>query len=268
MNVKKVVLITGASSGLGLAIALYLHQKNYEVVGTSRTPEKYDLPFPLLPLDLNDDESIIACANNFKEKYKTIDILINNAGVGITGPLEELPKNEMIKNFQVNFFGPVQLTQQILPLMRENNNALIINITSIAGYIGLPYRSIYSASKAAMQVLTEGLRMEIKPFNIQVVNLAPGDFATNIAQNRLHTPLNDNSTYFQNYKKCLETMNAHVNEGSHPQAIALAVEKIIDSKKRKIHYKVGTPLQKFSIVLKRILPDLWFEKLLINNQKS
>lgn len=249
-------------------MALYFHEKGYDVIGTSRTPDKYQLPYPLLALDLNDDNSISCCANQFINTYKNIDILINNAGVGITGPLEELPKSEMLKNFQINFFGPIQFTQAILPLMRQKNKGLIINITSIAGYIGLPYRSIYSASKAALEIVTEGLRMEINAFNIKVVNVAPGDFATNIAQNRFHAPLKPNSAYFNNYKKCLETIDAHVDSGSKPEDILKIIDHILNQDNPKIHYKVGSSLQKFSIILKRILPDLWFEKLLLKNQKA
>lgn len=249
-------------------MALFLHNKGHEVIGTSRTPENYQLPFDLIPLDLNNDESIINCAKIFKHKYNNVDVLINNAGVGITGPLEEIPKVEMQKNFQVNFFGPLQFIQQILPIMRKKNDGLIINITSIAGYIGLPYRSIYSASKAALEVVTEGLRMEVNAFNIKVVNVAPGDFATNIAQNRYHAPLITDSAYYESYKKCLETINTHVNSGSKPELINHVIEKILHQKNPKIHFKVGSILQKFSIVLKRILPDLWFEKLLIKNQKA
>jgi short-subunit dehydrogenase len=265
---SKKILITGASSGIGQAIATHLHQKGFHVIGTSRTPEKYNLPYPLLPLDLNSDDSIRSCVDRYFENYETIDVLINNAGVGITGPLEELSKSEVLKNFQINFFGPMQLMQFFLPKMRANQSGLIINITSIAGYVGLPFRSIYSSSKAALEILTEGLRMELKPYKIDVVNLAPGDFATNIADNRYHEPLHEDSAYYSAYKNCLETMNTHVADGNNPQDIGLAVEKILRTKKPKIHYKVGSFMQTFAIVLKRVLPDLWFEKLLINNQKT
>jgi len=265
---SKKILVTGASTGLGKAIAMHLHQSGFHVVGTSRFPEKYNLPYPLLSLDLNNDESIINCVENYLETYQTIDVLINNAGVGITGPLEELPKNEILKNFQINFFGPMQIIQAFLPTMRKNKNGLIINITSIAAYIGLPYRSIYSSSKAALEILTEGLRIELKPFNIEVANLAPGDFATNIANNRYHVPSNLNSPYYNQYNKCLETINSHVSQGNDPNEIAYKIEKIIYSKRRKIHYKVGGFLQKFSIILKFFLPDLWFENLLLKNQKA
>lgn len=266
--IKKRIFITGASSGIGLAIALHLHKKGYEVIGTSRTPEKYQLPFPLLKLDLSDDDSIASCTQQFIDEYGQLDVLINNAGVGITGALEELPKAEMLKNFQVNFFGPIQVIQQLLPLMRAKNDGLIINITSIAGYVGLPYRSIYSASKAALEIITESIRMEVNSFNIKVVNLAPGDFATNIAQNRYHAPLSNNSAYYEDYKKCLDNINKHVDSGNQPHDVAIAVEKIIQKRNPKIHNKVGSFIQKFSIVLKRILPDLWFEQLILKNQKN
>jgi short-subunit dehydrogenase len=265
---SKKILVTGASSGIGQAIATHLYQKGFQVIGTSRTPEKYNLPYPLLPLDLNSDDSIQNCIAKYFEKYESIDVLINNAGVGITGPLEELSKSEVLKNFQINFFGPMQLMQHVLPKMRANQSGLIINITSIAGYVGLPFRSVYSSSKAALEILTESLRMELKPYKIDVVNLAPGDFATNIADNRYHAPLNEHSPYYNAYKNCLETINMHVSDGKNPKDIGLAVEKILHAKKPKIHYKIGSFMQTFAVILKRILPDLWFEKLLMNNQKT
>ena len=151
--------------------------------------------------------------------------------------------------------------------MRKQKSGLIINITSIAGYMGLPFRGAYSASKGALETLTEAFRMELKPFNIEMTNVAPGDFATNIAAGRYHAPLKKDSPYHASYGKSLELMNEHVDAGSDPELMAKAVHKIINTKNPKIHYKVGEFMQKFSIVLKRILPDKVYEKLLMNHYK-
>jgi len=146
-------------------------------------------------------------------------------------------------------------------------SGLIINITSIAGYMGLPYRGIYSASKGALEILTEAFRMEIKDFNIQMTNIAPGDFATNIASGRYHATVNDNSPYKEPYSNSLKLIDEHVNNGKDPLLMAKAVYKVINTKHPKIHYKVGEFMQKFSIILKRILPDKIYEKLLLNHYK-
>ncbi|NQX86973.1 MAG: SDR family NAD(P)-dependent oxidoreductase, partial [Flavobacteriaceae bacterium] len=195
------------------------------------------------------------------------DVLINNAGAGITGPIEEIPDVEIKRNFETNFFGPVNVIKASLPQMRKQNGGLIINVTSIAGYMGLPYRGVYSASKGALELITEAFRMEIKDFNIHMTNIAPGDFATNIAAGRYHAPVKDDSPYQISYGNTLKLMDAHVDNGKDPLVMAKEVYKIITSSKPKVHYKVGEFMQKFSIVLKRILPDTVYEKLLINHYK-
>ena len=153
----------------------------------------------------------------------------------------------------------------VLPQMRTQNAGLIINVTSIAGYMGLPYRGIYSASKGALELLTEAFRMEIKGFNIEMTNVAPGDFATNIAAGRYHAPILENSAYKKPYGATLNLMNSHVDAGKDPQLMASAIFNIINTPQPKIHYKVGEFMQKFSIVLKRILPDKVYEKMLMKH---
>jgi short-subunit dehydrogenase len=265
---QKIVFITGASSGIGKAIGEYLHDKNYIVYGTSRNPEKYpNSKIKLLALDVTDVASIQNAIEQVLLQENRIDVLINNAGAGITGALEEIPTTEIKRNFETNFFGPIEVMKAVLPQMRKQKSGLIINITSIAGYMGLPYRSVYSASKGALELITEALRMEVKQFGIEVTNVAPGDFATNIARGRYHAPLIQGSDYEASYGKTLDLMNTHVDSGSNPIEMAEAVYKIINTPKPKIHYKVGAFLQKFSIVLKRVLPDKVYEKMLMNHYK-
>lgn len=267
MNTK-VVLITGASSGIGKSIGEFLHQKGFTVYGTSRNPKQFsDSVFPLLALDVRNADSIRLAIANIIESSGKLDIVINNAGVGITGPLEEIPMEEIKNNFETNFFGPIEVMKSVLPQMRKQKSGLIINITSIAGYMGLPYRSVYSASKGALELITEALRMEVKPFGIQITNIAPGDFATNIAAGRFHAPVINGSAYEISYGNNLKTMNEHVDSGSNPDEMAKAVYAVIQNPSPKIHYKVGAFMQKFSIVLKRILPDKVYEKMLMNHYK-
>ncbi|GAA3747223.1 SDR family oxidoreductase [Flavobacterium ginsengisoli] len=265
---SKVVLITGGSSGIGKSIGEFLHQKGFVVYGTSRNPEKVlNSVFPLVALDVRNSDSIKTAVAKIIATSGRLDIVINNAGVGITGPLEEIPTEEIRNNFETNFFGPIEVMKAALPQMRKQNSGLIINITSIAGYMGLPYRSVYSASKGALELITEALRMEVKAFGIEITNVAPGDFATNIAAGRYHAPVIKDSAYEKVYGDVLATMNDHVDAGSNPNEMAEAVYKIIQTKKPNVHYKVGAFMQKFSIVLKRALPDKMYEKMLMNHYK-
>ena len=264
----KVVLITGGSSGIGKSIGEFLHHKGFIVYGTSRNPERVlNSVFPLVALDVRDADSIRLAVAKVIETSGRLDIVINNAGVGITGPLEEIPMEEMKNNFDTNFFGPIEVMKAALPQMRTQKSGLIINVTSIAGYMGLPYRGIYSASKGALELVTEALRMEVKSFGIHITNVAPGDFATNIASGRYHAPVIKGSAYEVSYGESLRTMDEHVDSGSNPNEMAEAVYKIIQTTNPKIHYKVGVFMQKLSIVLKRILPDKVYEKMLMNHYK-
>ncbi|RIA09975.1 short-subunit dehydrogenase [Flavobacteriaceae bacterium MAR_2010_72] len=265
---SKVVLITGGSSGIGKSIGDYLILKGFKVFGTSRNPANYNnSKFPLIALDVTKIDSINLAIDLVIEQAGRLDVLINNAGAGITGPIEEIPEAEIKRNFETNLFGPINVIKAVLPQMRIQNSGLIINITSIAGYMGLPYRGIYSASKGALELVTESFRMELKDFNIKMTNVAPGDFATNIAAGRYHAPVNNDSPYKKPYSNTLKLMDAHVDSGKDPEVMAKKIFKIINTDNPRIHYKVGEFMQKFSIVLKRILPDTWYERLLMNHYK-
>lgn len=264
----KVVLITGGSSGIGKSVGEFLLTKGLTVYGTSRNPQNYtQSKFPIIALDVADNNTIVTCVKTVIDAEGQLDIVINNAGAGITGPIEEIPEVEIKRNFETNFFGPINVIKAVLPQMRNQNSGLIINITSIAGYMGLPYRGIYSASKGALELITEAFRLEIKDFNIHITNIAPGDFATNIAAGRFHAPAKEDSPYKEKYESVLKAIDEDVNEANDPIAVAEMVYKVIKTKQPKIHYKVGAFKQKFSIVLKRLLPDKVYEKMLINHYK-
>jgi short-subunit dehydrogenase len=151
--------------------------------------------------------------------------------------------------------------------MRKQNSGLIINITSIAGYMGLPYRGIYSASKGALELVSEAISIEVKPFGINIVNIAPGEFATDIAAHRYHAPILENSAYKPAYENTLGMMNSHMHSGEDPNDFAKEVYNIIKDKNPNLHYKIGAFMQKFSVVLKRILPDRVYESMLMNHYK-
>ena len=265
---QQVVLITGASSGIGKAIAEYLVTKNYCVYGTSRNPKTAVINgVNLIALDVTVPSTISLAVKTVIEQQGKIDFLINNAGMGITGPLEETPLNELKKVFDTNYFGPLAVIQEVLPFMRAKRCGMVINITSIAGYMGLPFRGGYSATKGALGITTEAYRMELRNFGITMTNVAPGDFATNIAAGRYHSPLKEGSPYYKTYGDSLKLMDAHVSHGQSPLLMAKAIFKVMNTANPKVHYSVGAFMQKLSIVLKKILPDRLYERLLVNHYK-
>ena len=264
----KVVFVTGASSGIGLAIANYLSEKGLVVYGSCRDANcEYEYTFKMIALELTDTDSIKKSIDTIIKNEGKLDVLINNAGVGITGPVEETPTDEIKKSFDINFFGLIDVMKAVLPQMREQKSGLIINITSIASYMGLPFRGVYSSLKGAVRILTESISMEVKKFGINVINLAPGDFKTNIAQGRYHSPINEKSVYKKVYQRNLDLMNEHVSDGEDPILVAKYVYKIIHSGSPKINYRVGSVTQKASIIFKRILPNKVYEKMLMRYYK-
>ena len=269
VSMAKVVFITGGSSGIGKTVGVYLQEKGFTVYGTSRNPERiaHEVPFTLLKVDVTNPSSISQAIHEILSKEDSLDVVINNAGVGITGPIEETPDEEIKKAFDTNYHGPLHVIKAVIPQMRKQGSGHIINVTSIAGYMGLPYRGIYSATKAALEITTEAYRMEVKQFGIEIINIAPGDFATNIAAGRYHTPVLDDSPYKEAYGNTLKMMDAHVEGGEDPVQMAQVIHGIINNPRPKIHYKVGAFMQKFSVVLKRILPDKMYERLLMKHYK-
>ena len=262
---SKVVLITGASSGLGKATASHLADLGYVVYGTCRNPNQYETPpnYKLISLDLNQPTSIQSAVEELLGEEGRIDVLINNAGSGIIGPMEELEIDALRANFETNCYGPLLLMQKVLPIMRKQKEGFVVTITSIGCAMGLPFRGAYSASKGALSLLTESLRMEVKPFGINMCTVAPGDFVSDIASRRYYAPQKEQSPYEAIYKRNLATIDAHVSSGIQPEVIAHKIARILPQKNPKVHYRVGAPLQKFSVVLKGILPSRLFEKLLL-----
>ena len=265
----KVILITGASSGIGKSISQYLSKKDFIVYGGSRNILSSNISnlVNTVQIDITDEKSVQNAISEIVAKHGKIDILVNNAGKGITGSIEDTPISEMKSNFEVNFFGQINVIKQVLPIMRNQKTGLIINITSVAGDMGLPFRGIYSSSKSAFKMITESLSMEVQNFGIRVVDLSPGDIKTNIADHRYHTPVNENSAYKTIYKSNLDLMNEGVDKGLEPIKIAEKIHDIIKSNNPNRKYIVGGFMEKFSVFLKKILPNSIFEKLLMNHYK-
>lgn len=180
----KTVLVTGASSGIGLLVASKLHENGYQVIGTSRNPEKHQakLPFKLLPLDLNDDHSIESFGKQLFSEIKTLDVLINNAGYLVNGLAEETPIELGKQQFETNFWGTIKITNELLPYFRRQKHGKIITLGSLLGLVGLPNTSYYTASKHALEGYFKALRFELNQFNIKVAMVEPISFKTNIGE--------------------------------------------------------------------------------------
>lgn len=271
---KKIILITGASSGLGKKTSDYLANKGHVVIGTSRNAQLPDtLPFlnqskepTMVQMDITNDQSIEKVIDFIQNKFQRIDVLINNAGKGISGPVEESDIRKAQNLFATNFFGMLNLTQQILPMMRAQKQGLIINISSIGGIIGLPYQGMYSATKFATEGLTEALRIEVKPFGIKVVLVEPGDFNTNFSKNR-EKIIHPNSVYLKSANKTIQIFEHDENHGSDPIKFAYLIERIIRTKHPAVRYRTGAFSQKFAAKLKGVLSDKIIQWLLMRYYK-
>lgn len=263
MKNAQVVLITGASSGIGHSTGAHLISRGYQVIGTSRTPEKYpNHPFPLYHLDVRDDVSVKDTLTKIVQEYHRIDVLINNAGMGMAGPVEEIDMNSLDMLMETNFKGPIRIMQHVLPHMHKQQSGRIINIASLAGSNGLPFRSVYSASKAALMRVSESLRLELRHTTIQCTVLSPGSIQTPIAANRFYAPLQKDSVYHDQYKNALSDMDNHVDKGLLPICVAKKIEKLIRKKKLKPHYSIGPFLELISPTLKFLIPQLAYESML------
>lgn len=255
----KTIIITGTSSGIGLNLAEYFGKQGHHVYGLSRTKTE-SLLFTSLPTDITNQEQIKNAINQILSKETHIDILINNAGMGMVGAIEDSTQEEINKLFNLNLVGAVQMMNAVLPKMREQNYGKIINISSIGSEMGLPFRGFYSASKAALDKVTEAIRYEVNPWNIEICSLHLGDIKTNIAENRIKSKISD--PYINIFSKVYATMNKHVEDGVSPEKVAKYIDALISKQSWRPHYYFGKLGEKISIPLKRILPQNLFEYLM------
>ncbi|GAB3173830.1 SDR family oxidoreductase [Telluribacter humicola] len=264
----KNILITGTSSGLGLAMMNHLTQAGYRVIGTSRSPKESTGPGKTIRMDVRDEDSVREGLAKFLEMAGRIDVLINNAGCGIAGPIEETSLEEAREQFETNFFGLVRVTQAVLPHMRAQGGGLILNISSMGGLIGLPFQGFYSASKFALEGFTEALRIETRPFNISVVNINPGDFRSDFTANRkVVAKLSD--TYRKRFEAAMQVYEQDEQMGADPHQVALLAEQLIRKQEgHKVRYLVGKRMQKIGTLVKKHTGSRFFEKILIDTYKQ
>jgi len=260
------VLITGASSGIGKAIAEHLAELGHKVYGTSRYPGSYPAPtnFELITLDVTDGDSVSSAVEYVLQKEKCIDILINNAGMGISGDLEHTSIEKDKEQVETLFMGSLRMIKKVLPTMRKQDSGMIINISSIGGLIGLPYQNMYSAAKFAIEGLSESLYKELRSTNIKVVLVEPGDFKTNFTARR---EVDKTSIKSDKFQRVIEQIEQDENNGQNPIMVAKSVAKIINKPNPRLRYVVGAFDQKLAALLKRILPNRLFDWIIMKHYK-
>ncbi|QOG04585.1 SDR family oxidoreductase [Flavobacterium sp. MDT1-60] len=235
---SKTILITGASSGFGLMLATDLHKKGFTIIGTSREPEKYKVPFKLMRLDIDDDNSINEFREELAKETRQLDVLVNNAGFMVTGIAEETPIDVARKQFETNFWGTVKVTNALLPYFRKQKFGQIITVSSIVGLIGPPNLSYYSASKHAVEGYFKSLRFELDQFNIKVSVVEPVWFKTNLGHNAISS-----TGGIEDYNKYRKLVNATTQKGldeaESPDAVAKIITKLIGTKEPKFSNPVG-----------------------------
>ncbi len=265
----KVVLITGASSGIGKACAEHLADNGFIVYGTSRKPlfsEKENLF--TLQMDVTDRESVDRGVSKIIEEQGKIDVIMNNAGIGIAGALELATEEEIRLQMETNFMGMVNVCTSVIPYFKEEKKGKIINVSSIGGVMGLPFQGFYSASKFAVEGYSESLSLELHKFNIKVVLIEPGDFSTGFTGSRLISEATKKHPHYQDiFNRAFEVIEKEELGGSHPQEIASLVEKIIRKRNPKFRYPIGKFEQVLSIYAKRLLPNRWYQGILRNYYK-
>ncbi|MEK4737200.1 oxidoreductase [Bacillus mycoides] len=278
---KKIAIITGASSGFGLLTTLELAKKDYFVIATMRNLEKQiDLISQATKLDLQQnikvqqldvtDQGSIHNFQLFLKEINRVDILINNAGYATGGFVEEIPVEEYRKQFETNLFGAISITQLALPYMREQKSGKIINISSISGQVGFPGLSPYVSSKYALEGWSESLRLEVKPFGIDVALLEPGSYNTNIWEVGKQLAENQSDTTSP-YKEYMDKIQKHINNGNdtlgNPMDVANKIVEIAEARRTTLRYPIGKGV-KFMIFAKKVLPWRLWEFLVLRSFKK
>ena len=262
-DITKTVLITGASSGIGKSTAMYFSKKGWNVIATMRSPEKeMELNriqnIDCVHLDVTDSDSIKNAIETSLNKYKKIDVIVNNAGYGLTGPFELLTKDQIHKQFETNVFGLMEVTKQLLPHFRKEKMGTIVNISSVGGRLTFPLYSLYHGSKWAVEGFSESLQFELAPFNIKVKLVEPGPIQTDFYDRSADKPqVEDKGVYTTMINSTMNKINKAGLTGLPPEAVAKVIYKAANSKTNKLRYGVGLSIQ-IALFLRKILPDIIF----------
>jgi len=257
-----IVFITGVSSGFGLETARLLAQEGHTVYGTVRREVE---PLPqvhYLHVDVRDRDAVMNAVAQVIKKEGRIDVLVNNAGMGIGGPLEFATEEEIRLQMDTNFMGLVHCVDAVLPHMRRQGGGKIIALSSIGGLMGLPFQGFYSASKFAIEGYCEALRLETQQQGVKVVVLRPGDFATGFTGSRKKVADEAALQAYPLYREAIEKVEHDEKGGLKPVVLAQKISRIINMQHPRNGYVVASFEQKLSVWIKRILPAKWFDRIL------
>ena len=257
---KYVAIVTGASSGIGLATAKMLMQKGVKVYGMAHND--FEGEFDYFKCDVTKPEQIEYAMNIIAEREDHIDFLVNCAGMGISGSVESSPDEKIRKIYDVNFFGTVNMCKAVLPYMRENKFGHIVNISSVAGELPIPFQTFYSATKASIESFTAGLSMEVRPFGIKAVCVLPGDTKTGFTAAR-EKNADDDASYGKRVESSVGQMEKDEQNGMTPESVAKVICKALFKKNPKPLNVVGFKY-KFFLFLNKILPRRWVYKILFD----
>ena len=254
---SRTILVTGASSGIGGATAAHLASLGHRVFAASRRgiigPNSQAVP---LKMDVDDEKSVALAIESIQLQAGRIDVVVNCAGFGIAGAIEDTPIALAQAQFNTNFFGVMRVCRAALPLMRSQGRGLIVNVTSIAGELSLPFQGLYSATKFAVEGLSEAMRVEVRPFGIDVVLVQPGDYKTGFTAARRVVPT-DNSAYAARTAKVVAIAASDENAGNDPQQVAQLIARIVETKRPRLRYVVGPAAQEWLMRLRHVLPGRW-----------
>ncbi len=268
--VAKIALVTGASSGIGEATALKLHDIGFTVYGVARRTDRLqtlaDRGITTLAMDVTDDNSMCSGIEHIINKEGRIDVLVNNAGYGSYGAIEEVPMSEARRQFDVNVFGAARLTQLVLPHMRAQHSGTVVNISSMGGKVYTPLGGWYHATKFAIEALSDCMRIETKPFGINIVVVEPGGIKTewgDIAAEGLKE-VSGKGPYAKQAAIMAKLLGSHTNaySGSSPSVIANVIAMAVTARRPRTRYTAGYGAKPI-IFLRRILPDRWFDTIII-----
>lgn len=252
----KVVAITGASSGLGLAAAIDLVQRGYRVVGGARRFPQAGLPFEALPLDVRDAASVQRFIDAVVERHGGIGSLVNCAGTALSGALESMSDAEERDMFEVNVLGVMRLCRAALPHLRKRPGSRIVNVSSIAGRLGLPFNSTYCATKFAVEGLSESLQYELRPFGVHVVVLQPGDFLTPMTERyALSAGAATDTTYARALHHAVAVMEADCRSATDLSIFTRGLAAALRAKRPRLRYTLAVPAQALAAAAARLAPD-------------
>jgi short-subunit dehydrogenase len=272
MNKNKTVFITGASAGIGRETAILFANKGWQVIASMRNPEKDTVlnqykNIKLVKLDVLDETNIKDCVHNVLLDYGKIDVLINNAGLGVFGVFEAATMEQIYRQYDTNVFGTMRVMKAFLPSFRKEKNGVIINLSSGVGKIAVPYMSLYNATKFSIEGLTESLQYELNPLGIRVKLVLPGNIKTNFFNALITTDVSAFPDYQNAQKLGIESAVEMNTKGAEPEMVAKVIYKAATDNSNRLRYLAGKDVKLF-LFMRKLLPDRLFFTLIKSQLKK